>query len=268
MSAEERSVVSDLRAAKEEKGAPARKTRSQLPSPPPAPGSPHGEVAAWLTVALALGSDPLVRAERYGRHVDARMVAVLESGRRITFERTADAFDASKLVQVVMVATGAQVPPYGRADALHLAGSMIRLAELVAEADGRGEAEEWGETFLAGAAPNAITIDGLDTPAGRYAALAALINWKPPVELPPYTPAAERSALIVDGSTGTRLLRVSAFAAHVRGIIGRPLGWDALHARMVEVGWEHRGEVEQRQPKGQGRARCHVYAVPAGWEGE
>ena len=76
-----------------------------------------------------------------------------------------------------------------------------------------------------------------------------------------------RSPLVIDGATGTRILRTSDFAAHARGEAGRPLPWAALHGRMVEVGWEHRGEVEQRQPRGQGRRRCHVYAVADGWEG-
>lgn len=62
------------------------------------------------------------------------------------------------------------------------------------------------------------------------------------------------------------ILRTSDFAAHVRGQLGRPLSWGALHGRMVEVGWEHRGEVEQRQPNGSGRVKAHLYAAPDGWE--
>jgi hypothetical protein len=267
MSAEERPVVAALRGAKDTDKT-GRKARTLLPSPAPPPGSPHDEVAGWLTVALALGEDPLAGAERYGAHVDARLVLVLRSGRRVTFERAGDAFDSSRLVQVVMTATGAQVPPYGRADALHIAGSMIRLAELLAEDDARGEAVEWGRTFLAGAAANAVTVTDFAGARGRWEALCILTSWKPPVDLPPYAPAAERAALVVDGATQDRMVRTSDFAAHARGSAGRPLPWAALHGRMVEVGWEHRGELQQRQPTGQDKRKARVYVIAAGWEHE
>jgi hypothetical protein len=193
------------------------------------------------------------------------MVLVLRSGRRVTFERAADAFEPARLLQIVMTATGAQLPPYGRGDVLHLAGSMIRLSDLLAEDDLRSEAADWGRTFLAGAAPNAITATNLSTPQGRWEALSALMR-RPMVES--YAPACERSALVVCGETGARMLRTSDFAAHARGSAGRPLSWPALHGRMVEVGWEHPGEVHQRQPGGHERLKAHVYLVAAGWEAE
>jgi hypothetical protein len=260
----ERPVVSDLRAAKDAQA--KGRAKSLLPSKPPPPGAPREEEAAWLTVALHLGSDPLRAVERYGSHVDARTVAVTENGRRITFERTADVFDPSKLVQVVMTATGAQLPPYSKADAQQIAGSMIRLSDLLAEDDLRGEAIGWGQSFLEGAAGNAITASDFASPHGRWEALSLLATWKPDSELPPYTPAAQRSALVIDGATGDRLVRTSDFAAHARGETGRPLSWAALHGRMVEVGWDHRGEVQQRQPNGQDKRKLHVYVVEARWE--
>jgi len=259
-------VVADLQAAA--KGKPATRGKSLLPSPPPDPdGSTREEKRAWLTDALHLGADPLGSVERYGKHVDARTVLVTESARRITFERAADIFDASKLVQVVMTATGAQLPPYNKADAQQIAGSVIRLSDLLAEDDLRGEAIGWGQSFLDGAAANAIDASDFASPEGRWEVLCLLTMWKPTEELPPHAPAVMRSPLVIDGATGTRILRTSDFAAHARGEAGRPMKWEALHGRMVEVGWDHRGEVEQRQPRGQGRRRCHVYAVAAGWEG-
>ena len=250
------------RAAKS--GGKARKTL--LPSPAPPPGSPREEVAEWLTVALALGADHVVAAERYGRHMDARLVLVLASGQRVTFDRAADAFDVSKLAQVVMIATGAQVPPYQRADVLQIAGSIIRLSELLAEADARGEAAEWGRTFLAAAAPNTLIAQDFATPAGRWEALNLLLGFKLGMDLPPYATAAERAAIVLDGATGDRMVRTSAFGAHVRGMAGHPIKWAALHGRMVEVSWQHCGELQQRQPGGTGKAKAHVYIVPAEWD--
>lgn len=247
--------------------AKGRRPRTLLPSAAPQPGSPRGELAAWVTVALALGADPVARVERYGLHEDARLVILLHSGKRITFDRAADAFDARRLERVIVLATGAMLPHYAGADAASIAGAIVRLAETLAEDDSRSEAAEWGRAFLRNASPNTIDVAETHTPAGRYEALCALTAWKAPEHLSPYAPASERAPVVHDTASGQRLVRVSDLAAHVRGQLGRPLGWSALHGRMVEVGWEHRGEVEQRQPGGHSRVRVHAYAIPPGWEG-
>lgn len=249
-------------------GKPARKSRSLLPSPAPPPGTPLGEVAAWLTVALALCTDPVTSAVRFGRHEDGRLVLVLRSGQRVTFEHTADAFDARRLVRIVMAATGAQVQPYAYADALHIAGCIVRLAELRGEADERDEARDWGRSFLSAAARNTIEVADFATPAGRYEVIAALVRWQPPGDVAPYGPHAERSPIVLDTATGDRLVRTSDFAKHARGEHGRALSWAALHGRMGEVGWDHLGEVHQRQPLGHQRVKAHAYRVPAAWEDE
>ena len=245
-----------------------RKSRSRLPSAAPEVGAPRDELAQWLTVALALGENPVASVARYGRHVDARMVLVLRDGQRVTFERAADAFEANKLIQLVMLATGAQLPAYGREEALQIAGAMVRLSELLAEDDARGEAIEWGRSFLHGAKVNTIEVSDFASPRGRWEALCILSEWKPPAELPPFATATERAVLVAESATGARIVRTSDFAAHARACAGRPLSWAGLHGRMVEVGWEHRGELQQRQPNGQGKRKAHVYVVPAEWENE
>jgi len=259
---EDRPVVTALRDAK---GKAPTRGKSLLPAAAPAPGSPRDEVAQWLTVALALGADPVARAELYGRHVDARLVLVLESGRRITFERAADALDGGRLVATVMVATRAQVPGYGRPDALQVGGAMLRLADSLAEADDRGEASEWGATFLAAAARNRVDVADLASPAGRWEALSVLAGWTPPADVPIYAPAAERAALVVDQS-GARMVRTSDFASHARHMAGRPVAWASLHSRMSEIGWEHPGRLQQRQPGGQSKAQARVYVIPPEWD--
>jgi hypothetical protein len=262
--AEDPPVVAALRGAK---GTTPKRGKSLLPSAPPPPGSSRDEERAWLTVALHLGADPLAAVERYGGHRDARTVAVTESERRITFDCAADMFDPAKLVQVVMTATGAQLPTYNRADAQQIAGSMIRLSDLLAEDDLRGEAAEWGATFLAGAARNRVDVTDLASPTGRWEALSVLARWTPPAELPSYAPAAERAALLCDQS-GAMMVRTSDFGAHARHMAGRPISWASLHGRMTEVGWQHPGELQQRQPNGQGKRKARVYVVPPGWEHE
>ncbi len=253
--------LADAKAAKA-----GRKPRTLLPSPPPDEAAPAGEHAAWTTIALNL-ADPITDVRRYGRHEDARMVAELRSGARITFDRQAEAFDPRILVRRVVLASGATVPHYNAADAQAIATALVRAADLLDHDDDRSEAREWGRTFLAAARPNLVTVASTASAAGRYEALAALAGWTPPASLPPHAPPADRSPLVADAD-GLRLARTSDVAAHVRGLAGRPIAWAALHGRMAEVGWEHRGEVQQRQPSGGRKIKAHVYAIAAGWEAE
>lgn len=246
-------------------GAPAAraKRKSLLPAPPPPVGAPQAELTAWLTVALALDADAVANTTRYGRHDDARLVITLRSGRRVVYDRQADIFNADALVRRVVLSTGAATPPYGKADAQAIAGALVRSADLVEQDDDRAEAREWARTFLE-AAIEVTPEHDLSTPAGRYAGLMALRDWHR-AHLEPWMSAAERAAVLRDVE-GHRYMRVSAFAAHVRGIAGRPIAWGALHGRMAEIGWQGPHELEQRQPAGDQKVKLHVYVVPASWE--
>lgn len=248
-----------------EGGTVTRKRRSMLPSNPPGADTGETALAAWVTVALGLGGDPIAGVIRYGKHEDARMVLSLRSGQRIVFDRQADAFDAATLRRRLIIATGATIPHYQSADVQTIATALMRLGEVVAEDDDRAEAREWASSFLVVAERNMIDVASLGTPAGRWEALSVLARWEAPADLPPYALAAER-AVIVRDATGKRLVRTSDVAAHVRGQTGRPISWPSLHSRMVEIGWEHPGEVQQRQPGGSSKLKARVYVVPAGWE--
>lgn len=246
----------------------AKRSRSLLPSDPPEQGASQAELAAWATVALGLGGDPIESATRYGRHLDARMSVTLKSGQWITFERQADVFEPRKLMQTVIAHTGAGMPHYGPADGQKIATALVRLSDLIAEDDQRAEAIDWADSFLARAARNIHEIESFNTPEGRWEALSIINRFQPPADVSPYAPAAERSVIVQD-ATGRRLVRVGDVAAHVRGELGKPISWPALHSRMVEIGWENRGQVQQRQPRS-GREghklKARVYAIPADWE--
>lgn len=229
-----------------------------LPEAPPT-DAPLADVLAWLTLALKLPT-PVDRVERYGCHVEARTVVVLADGRRITFERHRDVFDPKLLLRTVVTMTGADLLAMPQAAANAIGGAITRAGKLLAEHDDRAEARDWAQQFLDLAAPNTIEVGTIATAEGRYEALRALGTPVPSVE--PYAPPAARARLVLVADTGERLARVSDVAAHVRGLTGRPVGWTALHSRLIEAGWDHRGEVEQRQPGGTGRARQHVYAIP------
>lgn len=240
------------------------KRRSLLPSDPPPPGSGRGQLHGWLTVALALGADPIDRVTRFGQHDDARLVVVLQSGKRIVYDRQADVFNADALTRrVILSGTGAEIPSYGKADAQRIAGALVRAAELVEEADDRSQARDWAHSFLAAASVIGSPQD-MSTPMGRYAALCGLRDWRHP---DPRAEGADAAGVLTD-TRGNRYVRVGIFAAYVRGDGGRGVAWATLHGRMLEIGWTGPFELEQRQPKGTAKAKLHAYIIPAGWEDE
>ncbi len=238
------------------------KRRTLLPSPPPAAGTPAQELKAWLSGVLGLGNDPIADLQRFGRHDDAPVVVTLRSGLRIAYPRQADTFNPDVLVRRVILVTGAEVPPYARADALAIASAFVRAAELRGEDDDRAEARELGRSFLHEATQ--LAPEDMSTPEGRYGGLRALLGWRHP-EPTPWLTVAQRAAVLVDHE-GAQYVRVGEFAAHVRGIAGHAVPWKTLHGRMAEVGWDYPSELQQRQPRGTAKVKAHVYRVPAGWD--
>jgi hypothetical protein len=244
-------------------GRQGKQRRTLLPSPAPLAGAPAEELMGWLTVALGLGGDPVAQVMRYGRHDDARLVATLRSGLRVVFDRQAEMFSADVLVRRVVLATGAEVPPYQRGDAFTIAATLVRAADLVGEDDDRTEARDWALTFLH-AATELLPREDMGSPAGRYAGLCRLRDWKHPEALPWMT-VAERSAML-PATNGSTYVRVSDFAAHVRQMAGRSMDWGLLHSRMREIGWEHLGRLEQRQPHGSSKVKLTVFRLPPNWD--
>jgi hypothetical protein len=104
----------------------------------------------------------------------------------------------------------------------------------------------------------------MTTAEGRYRALCTLRDWRHP-ELHPGLSATQRGAVLPD-TGGTLYVRVSQFGAHVRGMAGRPVPWGTLHSRMLEVGWRYPTELQQRQARGTGKVKLHVYPIPQGWD--
>ncbi len=239
------------------------KRRTLLPSTAPAAGIAPQELMQWLTIVLGLGGDPIVGVTRFGRHEDNRLVVTTRSGGRIVFDRQAEMFSADVLVRRVVLATGAEVPPYQRGDAFTIAATLVRAADLVCEDDDRTEARDWALTFLH-AATELLPREDMGSPAGRYAGLCRLLDWKHP-DVTPWMTVAERSAVLParDGST---YVRVNDFAAHVRQMAGRSMAWGLLHSRMREIGWEHLGRLEQRQPHGSSKAKLNVFRLPPDWD--
>ena len=243
-----------------------RAARTLLPSDPPSEAAAASEQAQWLTVTLALGADAIVSATRFGRSDDSRVVVTQESKRRTVFDRQAELFDAKTLVRRFVQTTGATIAPYGAGDALKIATAIVRLSDLADDDDDRHETWEWAASFLEFAARNIHTYEAIYTPEGKWRTLSALRSWRPPADLVPNCEAAERAIVVADQATGDRIVRTSDVAAHVRQRTGKAISWSSLHGRMTEIGWEHLGEWEQRQPAGHRRLKAHVYRVPGDWE--
>lgn len=248
----------------EDRGGRKRKAaQTLLPSDPPAEVS---ELSPWLTEVLGLADDPVASAVRYGRHDDARMVVCLHSGRRIVFDKQAEAFNPPILRRRISIATDGKIPPqhYKERDVETIAACMIRLAETTEEADDRAEASDWADSFLSAAV--VVPVADLSTPEGKYAAVCALNAKRPSAD--DRLPIAERSWIVLSEENGDQWVRVGDMAEHVRRCSGRPIGWPQLHGRLIEIGWQHLGKVHRRQPKGTGRAKASVYEIPGTWDDE
>jgi hypothetical protein len=247
---------------------PARKAASKLKGEPPQDNASAAELAAWLTIQLGLGHDPITAATRYGHTDDSRFVFTLQSKTRITYERGAELFDPKPLVRHVTQATNgiAKPPTYTSADTFTLAAFALRLSTLVDDLDDRSEATDWGLTFLEGAVGNTVEIEQLRTPLGKWRALSAIVHFHAPVDVLNRYEVAERSIIVRDPDTLERLVRSSDIAAHARNRMGRSIAWGALHSRMSEIGWQHLGRFAQRQPGGHGHLSAHLYRIPGDWE--
>ncbi len=239
--------------------------RSPLPSDPPQAGASREELAAWLTVVLGLGSDPIVSAQRYGRHEDARVALSLRSGQRVSYDRQGDLFDGRSLARRITIVTGADVPVYSAAEAHCIAARIVRIGELLDDDDDRAETRDWCHRFIDAAARNTVEVSGFGTPQQRFEALSVL-QQRAPTDLPSYAPPAERSWVVHLADSGDLLVRVGDLAAHVRHLAGRAIPWSALHSRAIEISWQHVGELRQRRPQGDGEAKAHLYRAPAGWD--
>ncbi|MFA9270791.1 MAG: hypothetical protein ACEQSX_08530, partial [Baekduiaceae bacterium] len=202
-----------------------------------------------VTEALDLRRDPIAEVKRWGRHEDSSLVVTLRSGRRIVFDRARDVFDARILKRRVVLATDGEAnPTLSRAAAEQVAVTLIRLASVTADHDDRDEASDWADRFLAEQAGVMPVVADFSTPAGRYEVLGIIQGG---------------SALVVlDASTGARIVSVSAMARFVRAGGGPPIAWETLHSRLQQVGWQHLGEVQQRQPRGRDKRKAHLYRVP------
>lgn len=168
-------------------------------------------------------------------------------------------------MRVVVTHTGADVPFYKPEDVHRIATVLVRLSDLAVEDDQRAEAQDWADSFLKRAAPNTMDVGSFTDPAGKWEALSIMRDWRPPAGPQPGSPPAE-AAVIVRDATGRRLVRAADLAAHVRAERGQPISWGSLQGRMTEIGWEYRGQIQQRQPGGEGKLKARVYAIPAGWE--
>jgi hypothetical protein len=104
------------------------------------------QLAQQVTERLDLRSDPIADVKRWGRHEDSRLVVTLRSGRRIVFDRARDTFDPGTLKRRVVLATDGQASPgtFTKPAAEGVAVRLIRLANVVADADDRDEARGLG----------------------------------------------------------------------------------------------------------------------------
>ena len=232
----------------------------------PAKTGPPPDALSRISKALGAGANPVVSITRYGTHEDASLVVQLASGAQVRFERQAEAFVPDVVVRRASL-VGLTPKMLTKPQTTALAQAMIAIARLAAEADAREEARSLTYGFLHRAIGACLAQGDLRDPAERYRLFLRVRNWQPSPD--GFVPAAERSIVLQDEATGDRYVRVEDFGAHVRESRGRSTAWALIHSMVIECGWEHVGELQQREPgagRGGGKARINAYRVPPGWE--
>ena len=191
--------------------------------------------------------NPVAEVKRWGAHEDSRLVITLRDGTRIVFDRARDVFEAPIVRRRVALATNGAAVPNPKAKAVEVAVRIIRLASIEQAADDRDEAAAWADDFLEAHARTVVDVATFSSAAGKREVLSAIRSGRSVVRV---------------ADTGDLYVSVSPFGAHVRSVFGVQISWSALHSRMVEIGWDHLGQVAQRSGIGAGILKARLYRVP------
>lgn len=126
--------------------------------------------AAWLTEKLDLAADPLVKAERWGRHLTAPIDLVCASGRRIRFDEQRDLARPQVLASTVRSYTDGIARPAlcSGSDAQEVLAVVLGLCGAIEVDESIAEAASWMAQFLS---RHQVITGTLATPEGYWQAL-------------------------------------------------------------------------------------------------
>lgn len=243
---------------------PTRKRAGAGKLPPwtPDEGDPAGRYAAWLNEVWNLTDrDPIVGGERYGRHGDAAIVLVRQSGQRVRWGHQSTLQKPIGLQAVLMSECGIRPRKLTGHDAMLIAWAITQLADLRADVDPMEEAVLW---WLAYVDTRPIRhVDPDDEREWRY----VLAEWH---AARAYDEARGRedphhTFIVVDERNGERYVRREDYAEHVRSMVRGSMSWPTLNSRVAEAGWQQTRSQRKSTGEGAPYVEARLYVVPADW---
>jgi len=219
--------------------------------------------AAWLTEKLDLATDPIIRAERWGRHLTAPIDLVCASGRHIRFDEQRDLARPQVLASTVRSYTDGTCCPAlcSGADAQEVLAVVLRLCAALEIDESIAEASSWMAQFLS---RHQVISGTLATPEGYWRAIGELrsANYDPTVMI---GGGMSEPPVLADTETGLRYVRCADVGLFVRRRLGVSVSPQRLRAEMKRAGYEFR-ELQKWQPgtERHGSAvKLHTYVVPS-----
>lgn len=236
------------------------KTAAKMPGWTPEEGDPPGRFIMWLN-ELWPTTDPFVAGERYGKHGDAAIVLVRESGQRVRWTHQSTLQKPNGLQAVVMSECGIKPRKFSTHDVMIVAWAITQLADLKAELDEMEEVALWWLRYADGRPT--ITANPRDEREWR----GVLGRWQEArVHDEHRAPGDARQTFIVlDQDTGARYVRREDFAEHVRSVVQKGVSWPTLNSRLAEAGWSQTRIQKKATDGGAPYLSARLYVVPANW---
>jgi hypothetical protein len=241
---------------------PAKAT-GKMPPWTPDEGDPPERYAAWLNTLWRLdaGRDPIIGAERFGKHGDAPIILIRRSGQRVRWAHQETLTRPAGLQAVLMSQCGIRPRKLTGHDTMLIAWAITQLADLRSDIDPLEEVALWWSDYANSRPQKAADPD--DEMEWR----AALAAWqaaaraderRSPVE-------AHQTFILIDRRDQTRYVRREDFARHIRLTVrGRPMSWPTLNGMLAEVGWQQ-SRFQHRATPSTPYVSARVYVVAADW---
>lgn len=208
-----------------------------------------------------LRPDPIVGAERFGRHGDAPIALVRRSGDRIRWPHQTTMQKPNGLQGVMMLE--ARVPPrkLSPLDTMVVAWAITSLSDLRADLDPVEEFVSWWADYVNERKPRPA--DPTVLPTWR----ALLSEWQAAANSDELRKPDEprRTFIVVDERDDVRYVLRNDFARHVRGLRRGGVSWPTLNGRAAEAGWQQTRFQMRPSSIGAPYVQARVFVVPPNW---
>lgn len=248
--------------ARRQAGAKVPKGKGKLPAWTPDEGDPAGRYAMWLNELWNLDDrDPIVTGERYGKHGDAALVLVRQSGQRVRWTHQSTLQKPSGLQSVMMSECGIRPKRLTSDDAMLIAWAATQLADLRADLDPLEEIALWWWRYV----DSRPTLLGNPVEDRDWRILLAKWQQARAHDEARSQTADRETFIVVDRRAGERYVRRDDFAEHVRSMVRGPMSWPTLNSRVAEVGWQQMRSQKRATAAGAPYVEARLYVVPANW---